>query len=339
MQHLKTAFQNLWSEIPHQGRSAESESSALPSFYLEPPSSDKNLCHICTRLDFSTILQHGIAVRDALPLGTLYSITSNTNICAFCRLVLAAIEKSWRISIAAVSSQESIECSLYCLRVSEDTSRSCRRLAVIAEPRPQEVLERQLDSAESTSNAIQLLADDVPVGRGKVHYGRLVPERKVSIGLVKEWMEICGEYHREQCERERERCAKKIPGFLRVIDVLENRIRSVAVGADVPLRYLALSYVWGGVQNVSMYQTTRGNVGQRLEVGGLEGVEFPQTIKDAMQLVAELGERYLWVDAVCIIQDDDEDRSAQIQAMDVVYGASMLTIVAAGGGDARAGLP
>jgi len=64
-----------------------------------------------------------------------------------------------------------------------------------------------------------------------------------------------------------------------------------------------------------------------------------QTIKDAMQLVVHLGERHLWVDAVCFIQNVYEDRDAQIWSIDIVYGASVLNVVATGDGDAQAGLP
>jgi hypothetical protein len=81
------------------------------------------------------------------------------------------------------------------------------------------------------------------------------------------------------------------------------------------------------------------NISRRMEVGGLSGIEFPRTIRDAMTLVDDRGERYLWVDAVCIIQDDPVDQGGQIGVMNTIYGASWLTIVAAAGYDAHVGLP
>jgi hypothetical protein len=75
--------------------------------------------------------------------------------------------------------------------------------------------------------------------------------------------------------------------------------------------------------------------------GGLAGQfpDIPQTIKDAMYLTSELGETYLWVDAICIKQDDPVDREMQIENMGRVYAGADLTIAGAAGSDANAGLP
>jgi hypothetical protein len=58
-----------------------------------------------------------------------------------------------------------------------------------------------------------------------------------------------------------------------------------------------------------------------------------------MILTRALGERFLWVDSLCIIQDDQEDVARQIGSMDEVYLNSTLTIVAYHGSSAQAGLP
>jgi hypothetical protein len=39
---------------------------------------------------------------------------------------------------------------------------------------------------------------------------------------------------------------------------------------------------------------------------------MPRVIKDAIKLLCLLVERYLWVDAICIVQDDREARHHQI---------------------------
>jgi hypothetical protein len=56
-----------------------------------------------------------------------------------------------------------------------------------------------------------------------------------------------------------------------------------------------------------------------------------------MQLVRDVGERYLWVDALCIVQDNDESKMRDIHNMGVIYANATFTIVAADG-DASDGL-
>ncbi|KAH9950034.1 hypothetical protein B0H21DRAFT_724460, partial [Amylocystis lapponica] len=68
---------------------------------------------------------------------------------------------------------------------------------------------------------------------------------------------------------------------------------------------------------------------------------LPGTIRDAVLFVrhGQLGERYVWIDALCIVQDDPADKAAQIPVMDLVYGNVLLTIFAASGNTADAPIP
>lgn len=101
---------------------------------------------------------------------------------------------------------------------------------------------------------------------------------------------------------------------------------------------MTLSYLWGDRQLLTL---TTDNCEFLYKKGNLspdtEGLA--QTIRDAMILTKSINERYLWVDSLCIIQDDDAEKSSQIKAMDQVYECSVLTIVACHGKDANAGLP
>jgi hypothetical protein len=91
------------------------------------------------------------------------------------------------------------------------------------------------------------------------------------------------------------------PGF-RVIDVRSLKVAKLAV----PARFAALSYMWQQLKDSGHVQLERENV-KELEVsGGLSNVPLPSIISDAMFLCRELGEMYLWVDRLCIIQDDTE---------------------------------
>jgi hypothetical protein len=66
---------------------------------------------------------------------------------------------------------------------------------------------------------------------------------------------------------------------------------------------------------------------------------IPITILNAIHFVRFLGERYLWVDSLCIVQDDDEDRKPeQLNSMAAIYANGSLNIVAADGSNAAYGL-
>lgn len=86
--------------------------------------------------------------------------------------------------------------------------------------------------------------------------------------------------------------------------------------------------------------TTRSNVMRHIQHGGLENVwdRLPRTIQDAILLVSRLGERYLWIDSLCIVQDSTSSWELNAKSMHLVYGNAHFTICAADGKDAETGL-
>lgn len=56
---------------------------------------------------------------------------------------------------------------------------------------------------------------------------------------------------------------------------------------------------------------------------------LPTVIKGAISVVVDLGERFLWVDALCIVQNDTSMMTDMIGRMDQIYGSAILTLVAA----------
>lgn len=124
------------------------------------------------------------------------------------------------------------------------------------------------------------------------------------------------------------------PASIQLIDVGDLTI----IPATTQHRYLALSYVWG--EHLSFASTTK-TMESLHQKGGLGRYmnELPQTIKDAMQVVRELGERYLWVDRLCIEQDNETQKEIHIQKMDVIYSHALITIIAHCGVSAMSPLP
>jgi len=58
-----------------------------------------------------------------------------------------------------------------------------------------------------------------------------------------------------------------------------------------------------------------------------------------MDLARLLGETYLWVDSLCIVQDDENLKQDQLQQMAAIYAKASITIMAANGMDADYCLP
>lgn len=88
--------------------------------------------------------------------------------------------------------------------------------------------------------------------------------------------------------------------------------------------YAALSYCWGpGGEGEHRQETLQGNLQSRMNRFSLN--DLPHTIRDAVQVCLRLKIRYLWVDAICIVQDG-KDKQREIGQMYKVYQAADLVI-------------
>lgn len=94
--------------------------------------------------------------------------------------------------------------------------------------------------------------------------------------------------------------------------------------SEVGEPYVALSYCWGGDQP---YKTTRARI--RSEDVGLDWHSLPTTIQDAVKVTVGLGFQYLWVDSLCIVQDDAQFQKARhIAQMPQIYSNAVVTLAA-----------
>lgn len=90
-----------------------------------------------------------------------------------------------------------------------------------------------------------------------------------------------------------------------------------------PAPYAALSYCWGGPQLLSLTKSR-----DRLDGRVIPRDTFPQTLQDPVRVARELGLKHVWVDSLCIYQDDAEDMAIEIGSMADIYQNSSVTIVA-----------
>lgn len=148
----------------------------------------------------------------------------------------------------------------------------------------------------------------------------------IDVGLLQSWMQTCKEWHGGKCEVQDRHMF--IPRGFRAIDTYKLCVVDFADSSDYP--FAALSYTWGKSSSAKELQLEKANLENLKQDGSLDNREgIPDLILDAIRLCADLGQRYLWVDRLCIIQDDSFSKHSQIQAMDRIYHLAEFTIVAA----------
>lgn len=153
----------------------------------------------------------------------------------------------------------------------------------------------------------------------------------INIDILRLWLRVCDRNHGDQCKM-----VKATAGYPRwLVDVTSLCLVQAKPGD----RYAALSYVWGQVECA---QALSSNLEQLQRPGSISesngSLVIPRTIRDAIKLVALLGLRLIWVDSLCIVQDDVESKHAQLNEMAAIYANAYVTIIAANGWDANHGL-
>ncbi|KAI8163525.1 hypothetical protein KHU50_007551 [Colletotrichum sp. SAR 10_65] len=156
---------------------------------------------------------------------------------------------------------------------------------------------------------------------------------RFKIGTLKGWIQHCERWH-DACGAEYASTSELPRGF-RVIDMRDMRI----VQPFEPVRFVALSYMWEASEGAGHAQLVNANAEDLGAEGSLLSVSLPRIITDTISLCRDLGERYLWVDRLCIVQDDERSKPDQIDGMDRIYRSAAFAIMAALDDRTGKGLP
>ncbi|KAF1835041.1 HET-domain-containing protein, partial [Decorospora gaudefroyi] len=151
---------------------------------------------------------------------------------------------------------------------------------------------------------------------------------KAALARASQWLQTCL-HETIRGKRSHSSCFKPADGYMptRLIEVVVNddqyelKLRETKESPTEP--YCALSYCWGGEQPI---KTTRVTLEKHLN--HLPWEHLPRTVQDAAIVCNGLEMKYLWIDAFCIIQDDDADKANEIFAMAHVYRNASVTIAA-----------
>lgn len=146
---------------------------------------------------------------------------------------------------------------------------------------------------------------------------------------IHDWMAVCDASH-DDCKAP----SARLP--TRVVDInpTPDGLRPILVTTNgVSGRYVALSYSWGAGLPLRLTRSSLASF-----MSGIPWADIPKTLQDAMTITHKLGLRYLWVDSLTIIQDDEDDWHTEAAKMAIVYGNAHVTIAATHSQDLDAGI-
>ena len=294
------------------------------------------LCSICQQIDFET-LYSGKRVQDAdratrsIVLGTYEDIVvrAASRACIFCRWIGENIE-FYKVRDPRLQDLGSKKIKLCCDGSTVYDGREMRPQSVSGALIP--IVRLRIEPYDidhdifADLRLVKLPSSDNPILKALT--GEFVARKTTTIEQFRLWLKDClrTHEHTENDELPKNRIAElqtealnSIPDFT-LIDVARRRLVATKALKHVDRAYIALSYVWGG---------TAANI--TLGPDNTLPASLPATIEDAITLVASLESiPFLWIDSICIPQDDLRVRLAQIQKMDVIYSRAVATIIATG---------
>ncbi|KAJ4249838.1 hypothetical protein NW762_012181 [Fusarium torreyae] len=126
--------------------------------------------------------------------------------------------------------------------------------------------------------------------------------------------------------------AETLPTRLIVIDEDEPRLCADTSAICKSTPYASLSHCWGLKKFLTL---TKSNFSDFTKC--IPSKDLPKTFQEAIHIARTLGFKYIWIDSLCIIQDDAEDWKHESVRMGSVYGRSGLNIAATSASDGQVG--
>lgn len=135
-----------------------------------------------------------------------------------------------------------------------------------------------------------------------------------------------------QCEKTHAQNCRTVPvperdmpaRLLRIPDTAGREVLRLIQNVPPGTRYTTLSWCWG---KGDFFKTTTTNITSAML--GISLCTLRQEFQDAVHITRRLGLKYIWIDALCIIQDDPADWAREAQKMGSIYEHSYLTVAAA----------
>ncbi|KAF5695402.1 hypothetical protein FDENT_485 [Fusarium denticulatum] len=148
------------------------------------------------------------------------------------------------------------------------------------------------------------------------------PWQEKAIDKTKTWINACETEHDHCPQRHSAALPKRA---LRIAnDEVSLYISQKEDEQTEDQRYVALSYRWGSDLPLRLTKDTMDDF-----IKGRPISELPETLQDAVCISRNLGFKFIWIDALCIVQDDENDWAEQSALMADIYRYSSLNLCAA----------
>lgn len=169
---------------------------------------------------------------------------------------------------------------------------------------------------------------------GDRHAAAVLDPLWADLNQAEGWLKNCDANHKECSLQVSSRQALTSPMLLVCVS------RSCLVEASGEERYIALSYIWGN--KPATCGILRDEVASLFQENSFSKRKTRKAVPGTLQRLFALASRlridFVWVDCLCIVQDDQIHFAQQINQMDIIYANAYLTVCACDGDDANDGL-
>ncbi|KAH0536321.1 hypothetical protein FGG08_006794 [Glutinoglossum americanum] len=157
------------------------------------------------------------------------------------------------------------------------------------------------------------------------------PCSKASLAIASGWLGDCLKNH-DSCKPPTE-FRKPPKRLINVGTETQNPFLVEISTGSQQLEWLSLSYCWGEEPSMKLTMDTMDMLRDGIPLNKLD-----PTIRDAILVTRALKITYIWIDALCIVQDyDTKDWDEQASKMNEIYGGSTVTLVVASSNSVRNG--
>jgi hypothetical protein len=160
------------------------------------------------------------------------------------------------------------------------------------------------------------------------------PGSPAQFSLMKEWLRVCQQTHNHGQSPPQSRAGLlgssssqvdlELP--TRVVDVGSpgnSTLQLIESDAMTSEEYFALSHCWG---QGPMFRNLKSNIESLRR--NIDFESLPQNFRDAITVTRSFGARYLWIDSLCIIQDDEKDWENEAARMQQVFSNATCVLAA-----------